>query len=600
MTPVLLPVAAPSEVRARLRSLLRGRARLTSLTLAVMILDSVFGLAGPVAIGWIAQIVSEHGPLTRLWAPVLLLGAAAVGAAVAGWASAVLLARLILPAVARLREDVVAAASELPIDAVETGGTGDLVSRVSGDAELVTDAATGAVGSFVGAALAILSTLAGLAALDWRFAVAGLAAVPLQIHTLRWYLRASGPVYAAGRAADGRRAAALLTGFTMLPTLRTLRLGRRQHRRITEASLESMDCEFEATRTATRFYGRLNLAEFTGLGAILLTAFLLVHAGLATVGAATTAALFFAALFDPLNTVLGVFDDIQRAGAGLARLVGIGGKEPGGPLPAEPTAPRKNVAGTQSATRTTLLAAEGLSAGYSGGPDVLHDVGLRLEQGRKLAIVGASGSGKSTLASVLTGLRPARAGAVTFHGTDVADLELPQRRLALLSQESHLFTGTITENLLLARPGATESDVLRAVEAVGAQTWIAALPQGLGTTVGGGGRPLPPAHGQQLALARVLLLDPEVVILDEATAEAGSDAARLLDHAARRVLDGRSSITIAHRLSQAREADRILVMEGGRVVEEGTHRQLLDLGGAYARLWKGWDPDGPGAEAQCP
>jgi ABC-type multidrug transport system fused ATPase/permease subunit len=567
VTAALLPIATGHQVRGQLRALLHGgRARLAA-AIMVMLADSAFGLAGPVAIGWIAQDVASYRGLGSVAAPAIMLAVATLAAAVTGWAGRVLLAGVVLPATASLREAVVATALGLPVDTVESGGTGDLVSRVSGDVERITDAAQDALGDFIAAGLTIAVTLAGLATLDWRFALAGLLAVPIQAHTLRWYLRTSRPIYAAGRVADGRRASALLAGFTALPTLRALCLGPSQRTRVEAASAASMEYEFAATGASTRFYGRLNLAEFTGLGAILLVAFLLVRAGLADVGAATTAALFFANLFNPINTVLAVFDSIQQAGAGLARLVGITTMV--APSPAD------------TLDGPGAIDAREVGFGYGDGPDVLHDVTSRLAPGEHLAIVGASGSGKSTLASLLAGLRQPRDGTLTVTGTT-----------ALVTQETHLFAGTIASNLLLAAPSATPDAIIAALETAGAADWVAALPDGTATLVGAGGVALAASQAQQLALARLLLLDPDIVVLDEATAEGGSDAARALDHAASAVISGRSAVVIAHRLSQAASADTILVMDRGYIIERGSHDELLASGGTYAALWTAWSRSG--------
>lgn len=589
---MLLPVATGTQVRRYLQELMRGRWPLALVTVVAMAIASLIGLVGPIAIGQITQAIADHRPLDALVPPIVLLLGAAVTAAVAGWIATVLLFRLVMPAVAQLREDAVDAAVELPIDAVEAGGSGDLVSRVSGDVEIISEAASGALGAFIGSALTILFTLVGLAALDWRFALAGLLAVPIQAHTLRWYLRASRPIYAGGRIAVGRRTSALLTGFTALPTLRALRLGGRQRDRIAAASAKSMEYEFRAIRAATRFFARLNLAEFIGLGGILLVAFLLVRFDLATIGQATTAALFFAGLFDPINTVLWVFDDIQQAAAGLARLVGITTVDaaPGRRRPGSATAPR-----TQTAPAT--LKATDIRFGYHAGPDVLHAVALHVDPGQHIAIVGATGSGKSTLASVLSGLRQPRAGTMRFGNVELAVLEQPQRQIALVTQETHVFTGSLADNLRLAAPAASDAELREALAAVGALSWVAALEDDLETSVGGGGLVLTASQAQQVALARVLLLDPPLVILDEATAEAGSNAARTLDQAAAAVLRARSSVTIAHRLNQAAAADLIVVMAAGQVIEQGSQEELLASGGAYAELWRAWSGTQHVAEA---
>ena len=572
---VLLPVASGPEVRGHLRALLRGRWGVVAAAASALLADSALALVGPVAIGAVTQAIAEQRPVSALWWPVALLVAAAVVGVGTTWAAAVLLAGAVLPAVGRLQSETVSAALRLPVDELEAGGRGDLVARASGDADQLTEASQVALAGFLGAALTILVTLGGLANLDWRLLLAGLLAVPIQASTLRWYLRTSRPIYAAGRAAEGRRTAALLTGFGALPTLRALRLGRRQQRAVEAASVESLEYAFGATRAATRFFGRLNLAEFVGLGAILLMAFLLVRADVLGIGGATTAALFFANLFTPINTVLGTVDTLQRAGAGLARMVGVtsaaGRRTPDRSAgPAGPAA-----AGT--------LEVEDVRFGYPDGPDVLHGIDLAVPPGGHLAVVGTTGSGKSTLASLVAGLREPRTGRITLGGVTPR----PGPAVALVTQEVHVFSGSVAENLRLAAP-ATVQELRDALATIGALGWVDALPDGLDTVVGAGGAILSVADAQQLALARVLLLDPQVVLLDEATAEAGSDAARSLDRSAAAVLRGRTGVVIAHRLGQAAAADTILVLEHGRAVERGSHAELLTAGGPYARLWQAW------------
>jgi ABC-type multidrug transport system fused ATPase/permease subunit len=577
----LIPIAARREVLRYLRTAGIRRRRCLATAVVAIVAESAIGLAPPVAIGWLTQAIVDHRGTAALIAPVGLLVGAALGGALTAWASRVLLARTLLPELARLREDAVSAALDLPLDEVEAGGIGDLVSRVSGDVESVSEAAEHSLGAFLVAALAILSTLGGLAALDYRFALAGLLAVPIQAHALRWYLRTSAPLYAAGRIAEAGRTATLLGAFAALPTVRAFRLANHQRALVETASRAAVDQELRATHASTRFYGRLNLAEFVGLGAILLVGFMLVRSHAVTVGAATTAALFFAGLFEPINVVLGTFDDIQRACAGLARLVGITNRAtPPGAVTTIPPRPE--------------LTAQHVDFGYPDGPDVLHEITMRLSPGQHIAMVGASGSGKSTLATLLAGIRHPRRGRITLAGIDLADLDptARHRAIALVSQETHVFLGTIADNLRLAAPTADDATLLAALDTVGA-TWVGLLDDGLHTRVGAGAHWLPPAQAQQLALARVLLLDPPIVLLDEATAEAGSDASRQLDAAAAAVLRGRAALVIAHRLGQAVTADQILVLDAGRIVERGTHSELVAAAGPYAQLWRAWSSGEP-------
>lgn len=205
-------------------------------------------------------------------------------------------------------------------------------------------------------------------------------------------------------------------------------------------------------------------------------------------------------------------------------------------------------------------------------------------------MVGASGAGKTTVAALVAGLRVPDEGEVLVDGFPVATLSDRERiaRLAMVSQEVHVFSGTLRQDLTLARPGATDAELLAVLERVQAGDWFDKLPDGLDTVVGARGIQLEPVAAQQLALARVLLLDPAIVIMDEATAEAGSAGAGALEAAAEEVTRDRSALVVAHRLDQASRADQILVMDRGRIVEQGTHGDLIARGGIYHRLWAAW------------
>jgi ATP-binding cassette subfamily C protein len=204
--------------------------------------------------------------------------------------------------------------------------------------------------------------------------------------------------------------------------------------------------------------------------------------------------------------------------------------------------------------------------------------------------VGTSGAGKSTLAKLVAGVHEPTGGAVELGvATDGPRASADGHRdVVLVTQEVHVFAGTVAEDLRLVRPDALDAELETALERVGALEWVRALPEGLETSVGQGAHDLTATQAQQLALARVLLIDPAVLILDEATAEAGSAGARELEVAAAAALEGRTGLVVAHRLTQAAAADRILVMEDGRVVESGTHDELVAAGGRYAALWAAW------------
>jgi ATP-binding cassette subfamily C protein len=240
------------------------------------------------------------------------------------------------------------------------------------------------------------------------------------------------------------------------------------------------------------------------------------------------------------------------------------------------------------------VAIAGVGHEHVPGRAVLQDVTLDVAPGERLAVVGPSGAGKTTLARIVAGVLAPTRGDVALGGVPAAAAERG-KDMALITQEVHVFAGPLADDLRLAAPEATDQDLHEALRRVGADGWVAALPDGLATVVGDGGHALTALQAQQLALARLLLRGAPVVVLDEATAEAGSAGARVLERAADAVLDGRTALVVAHRLTQARSADRIVVLDAGRVVEVGDHDALLAAGGRYAALWSAWSAPRDGA-----
>jgi ATP-binding cassette subfamily C protein len=578
MSANLLPTATPVRTRAVVWEMLRPHRRLTIVAVVVLVVATAVGLATAPLLGRIVDIVVSRSPAGDITLPVILLALAAIGQAALTGLGTNFVARVGERVLARLRERFIDRALRLPLEQVEKAGSGDLTSRVTDDVSVIAEAVRDALPALARASLTIALTLGGIAVLDWRFLLAALLAVPIQAHTVRWYAGTAAPLYARQRVVAGVMSHQLLDTIGAGSTVRAFRLGDDHIERVRGKSQAAINIALRAARLWTRFYGRLNLAEFVGLGAVLAAGFLLVRSGDVSVGTATAAALYFHGLFNPINVALALVDDAQAAMASLARLVGVADTPP----PAEPERPA-----TPADASVTVT---GARHAYRPGEEVLHGVDLDIRPGERVALVGASGAGKTTLAKLIAGIHAPSGGDVLVGGAHLDDLGPTGTRdaVVLVTQEVHVFAGPLADDLRLARPDATDDELTAALSAVGALSWVRVLPDGLATVVGEGGHRLTTAQSQQLALARLVLADPPIVILDEATAEAGSAGARLLEGAATAALDGRTALVVAHRLTQAASADRIVVLDAGAVVESGTHDELVAAGGHYATLWEAW------------
>jgi ABC-type multidrug transport system fused ATPase/permease subunit len=573
----LLPIASARATTALAWRLVAARRSSLALTVASFLASGLAGVVPVWMIGHVVDAVRDGAGAGEVRKAVLVMVMAALAGGALTALSSAALAHSVAPALAVLREDVLDRALHLETERIEAAGVGDVVSRVGDDVRALTTSLDEAIPLLIGSASAILFTAGGLFALDWRLGVAGLGAAPCYVWALRWYLPRSAPFYRRERTAEGARAGALVTGVLGAPTLRAFGRQGDALREIDRTSRHAVEIAVSVFRLYTRFGSRMNSSELVGLMLVLTAGFLVVRSGIGSVGEATTAALLFHRLFNPIGALLFVFDSVQSSGAALARLAGVA------LIPAQRQDARQPGPGA-------ALRLHGVHHAYEPGHEVLTGVDLVLAPGERVAIVGATGAGKTTLGGIAAGTIVPSAGTVRLGGLDLttAHESVVRRHVALVSQEVHVFAGTVRDNLLLADGAADDDDLWAALAVTGSVPWVRALPHGLDTRVGDLGTRLTPSQSQQVALARVVLLDPAVVVLDEATAEAGSSGARDLEQAALAVTAGRSAIVVAHRLTQSRAADRVLVMHGGSVVEDGSHDELVAAGGLYAELWAAW------------
>lgn len=478
---------------------------------------------------------------------------------------------------AHLREDLVSAVVHLPLSRVESAGTGDLLGRTQHDVRNVQFLVRQGISSFIVMVTSVVMTLSAAFVLAPSIAWIILCEFPIVAMVAKWYLPRAMPVYRASSAEQARFAGVISETVDQGHTVDSLQLGPLRLGHATRLLTHMWRLERFAMWVRALMAGMMVLSTLTPLVVLVWLGAALIPSGVVTAGMVTAIVMYCYQVRGPLWEAVYWMDEAQFALVGLQRIFGVA------EVPVDRTA-------TADVFPAGSIVADKVGYHYRDGVEVLRDVTLHLKPGETLAIVGPSGAGKSTLGRMIAGIHPPSSGSVHVGG--VALVDVPERELrskvALVTQEYHVFVGTLAQNLRLAAPKATDAQLEQVLDVVGAGEWMRSLSAGLETTVGSGGVEVSPAQAQQIALARVLLMNPETVVLDEATSMLDPNAARDLEKGLATLLKGRTVVAIVHKLDMAAVADRIAVMENGRIVELGAHDDLVALGGTYAGLWNTW------------
>jgi ATP-binding cassette subfamily B protein len=479
-----------------------------------------------------------------------------------------------------LRNRVFRHLMSLDLGFFEREQTGRLVGRLTSDVDAMQDLIQIGLAQFAQNVFLFVGAVVVILVLSWQLALCTLIVVPPVVWASRWFRRESSRAFLEVRDRIGANLATLQEGLAGVRVVQAFGRERAFARRFRETNEAQYDANLETVRIATRYFPFIEYCGVAGTALIVGLGGLFADQRIVTVGTVAAFVLYLNNLFEPVQQLSQLYNTLQQAGAALKKLVNL--------LDTEPQV-------TEAPDAVDLppdgaLEVDGVSFRYGRGPLVLQDVSVTVPHGERLALVGPTGAGKSTLAKLMCRFYDPAAGAVRFGGRSLTDATLAslRERIVVVPQEGFLFAGTIRDNVRVGRPDATDAEVDAALGGLGVRDRFLALPEGLDTEVRERGSRLSAGERQLVSLARAALADPALLILDEATSNLDPGTEQAVEAALEALTDDRTVVVVAHRLSTAARADRIAVIDHGRLQELGPHDELLRREGRYASLWASW------------
>jgi ATP-binding cassette subfamily B protein len=541
--------------------------------------------AASLAPPWLARVAIDDGigkgDLTLLgWIVAAFLGAGVVGW-LAGLGQTYLTAWTGERILADLRLRIFRHLGRLSLGFYERNRAGAVISRMTNDVEALDQLVTDGVTSLVQNSLVLVGSAAILVLLDWRLALATLAVFPFMTVATAIFRRLSTRAYRRVRERMATVTAALQEDISGMRVVQAFAREGKSGDSFRDVNQDYREANHETVVLNGLYFPFVELLSATATAVVLGYGGYLVFGGSLTVGTLFAFIGYLVNFFDPVQVLSQLYNMFLAAVAALDKIIDV----------LEETPEIEDEAGAAALPRVAgHVRFEDVRFGYEDGPEVLHRIDLDVPAGTTAALVGHTGAGKSTIAKLIARFYDPREGRITIDGFDLRDVtqESLRRQLGIVPQEGFLFAGSIRDNIAFGRPDASDAEVVAAAVAVGADQFVAELPDGLESEVGERGSRLSLGQRQLVAFARALLADPRILVLDEATSSVDIATERRIEQGLRRLLAGRTAFVIAHRLSTIRQADRIIVLEHGLVVEQGTHEELLAMRGRYLALYGDW------------
>jgi ATP-binding cassette, subfamily B, bacterial len=589
------------EISGRLGTLLRRRSRrlladllgpyrrLVVTIFLLIVAAQLAALAGPWLVGvGIDQIprlekTRDAGPLALIimaFAVTVVVQAVTTRSYIAG------IGRLGGRVVMELRRRLFAHFQELSISFHEHYTSGRVISRQVSDIDSISDMFDESLASLVSAVLSLLLIGGGMLLLDWRLALVVMAGFPPLIWLSAWFRRESAIAYRRTRTTIASVIVQFVETFGGIRAVQAFRREQRNEEIFSSLNQANAEANLRSSRLLAIYFPGVTLVGNLAIGAVLLYGGLRVLDHQMQIGVLVTFLLYLQRFFDPLIDLSQFYSSFQSAGAALEKISGVLDEAPRVGEPDHPAVlPRPG----GSAHRGRMVEFDAVRFGYREST-VLPDLTLTIPAGQTVALVGATGAGKTTIARLLARIYDPLEGRVLLDGVDLRKLDDRSLRheVVLITQENFLFTGSIADNIELGKPGASRAEIETAAAAIGAHTFISALPDGYDEQVGKSGGRLSAGQRQLISFARAFLAAPAVLVLDEATSLLDIPSERLVQDALLRILSGRTAVIIAHRLSTVAIADRVLVLDHGRIIEDGTPDELLTTAGQYSALHTSW------------